>query len=186
MDKLDLFTLIREITLAVTGVPSCILGNQNEDAPDGEYCAIHVDSGRRQRGQANIVNKDVGPVSSPIGNVLNVGFEIKSQIVAEVTLNFYRGDANLFASRIFQANKLPSIQLLLWNAKVGWQGSGPVNDLTALQSSQQEPRAQIKIRLLYEQLLEETVNSIYGVLTEVEDEDGNTLVSDFIQAPTEP
>lgn len=186
MNKLDLFNLIREIVLGVTGVPVAILANQNQQAPQGEYCAIQIDSSRRQRGQANVINKDVGPVSSPIGNVFNVGFEIRSQIVAEVTLNFYRGDANLYASQIFQANKLPSIQLLLWNAKVGWQGSGPVNDLTALQASQQEPRAQIKIRLLYEQVIEETVNSIYGVLTEVEDEDGNTLVSDFIQAPTEP
>ena len=186
MDKLDLFNLMREIVLGVTGVPVAILANQNQKAPEGEYCSIHVDSSRRQRGQANVINKDVGPVSSPIGNVFNVEYDIRSQIVADITLNFYRGDANLYASQMFQANKLPSIQLLLFEADVGWQGAGPVNDLTALQSSQQEPRAQTIIRVLYEQSVLETVNSIYYVLTEIQDEDGNIINSDFIQAPTEP
>ncbi len=186
MTKLELFDLMRQIVLACTNVPEAILANQNEQSPDGEYCSIHIDGARRQRGQANITDKDTAPVVSPIGNVLNVEVDVKAQLIAEVTLNFYRGDANIYASQMFQANKKPTISQLLFENKVGWQGSNPVNDLTALQSSKWEPRAQVVIRLMYEQSEMEEVNAIYGVLTQVEDEDGNILVEEFCQAPTEP
>ncbi len=186
MDKLVLFALMRDIVLAVTGVPSCILANQNKPSPNGEYCAIHIDGPKRQRGQANIIDKNTDAQPSPIGNVFNVNTEVRAQVNADITLNFYRGDANLYATSMYQANKLPSISAMLYAANVGWQGSNAVNDLTALQSNQQEPRAQLVIRVMYEQVVDEVVNSIYGVLTEVQNEDGDIIIEDFTQAPTEP
>lgn len=187
MTNLDLYKLVREIVLTATGCPTAILANQNEKSPDGEYCAIHVDTTKRQRGQANIEAKNQAfTTPSPIGNVINLDFGVKAQIIHSVELNFYRGDANTYAARMFQANKRPDISALLFQNSVGWQGADAVNDLTALQATKREPRAQVVIRLMYEQSDVQVVNSIYGVLTEIENEDGDIIASDFYQAPTEP
>jgi hypothetical protein len=109
---------------------------------------------------------------------------ISSQIIADVTINFYRGDANDYAAQLFQANKRPDIQELLFRAKVGWNGASPINNLTALQSENWETRAQIVIRLTYEQLQTVTTNAIYQIPVQIEEFDsGDVIIDTLIKLP---
>ena len=171
MDNLELYKLARQIVLTATDCPVAVKSNQNKPSPDGEYCAISTTGSKRQRGQAVVRRSNTEVVTSPIGDVTDLGHAVSAQVIADVTINFYRGEANYYASQLFQANKRPDIQELLFKAKVGWNGAAPINNLTALQSENWETRAQIVIRLTYEQTSSVVTNAIYQIPVDVEDFD---------------
>lgn len=176
MDNLELYKLMREIVLLATNCPVAIDANPNDTAPSGEYCAIETKGAKRQRGQAIIRESNTELVTSPIGDVYDIDHGISSQVIADVTINFYRGDANAYAEQLFQANKRPDIQEKLFRAKVGWNGTTPINNLTALQSENWETRAQIVVRLAYEQLSTVTTNAIYQVPISINDFDSDKII----------
>lgn len=184
MDDLDLYKLMRQIVLIATGCPVAIQANPNKSSPDGEYCAIETKGTKRQRGQAIIREANTDAVTSPIGDVYDISHDIRSQVIADVTINFYRGNANYYASQLFQANKRPDIQEMLFRAKVGWNGATPINNLTALQSENWETRAQIVIRLTYEQSSAVVTNAIYQAPIAINDFDsGETIIETTLTIP---
>ena len=150
MTNLELYKIMRQVVLMATNCPVVIKENPNAPSPDGEYCAISATQAKNQRGQANIKRKNTDEVSSPIGDVVNVNHDVRSQIVADISINFYRGDAHDYAMDLLQANKLPNVQEFLFTNKVGWNSAGPINNLDFLQSENWESRAQLTIKVMYE------------------------------------
>jgi len=181
----DIYTLVHTIINMVTGIPgtNIIPADDNECSPAGEYASIKVGQSRGQRGQANITKTNTGLIGSIIGNVRNVNHEVKAQVTVDININFYRGNALENALNLFQANKLPTISDLLLTSKVGWRNEQSINDLTTLQSKEREQRAQLTVTLLYEKTQSIVTNAIYTTSVTVENEDGQQIQTETVNAP---
>lgn len=179
MTELELFNIIRPIVLLVTGVPECILANPNAESPSGEYAVIEPKSNVTSRGQANIVSKDkVGPI--------DIDVTIKRQLIAQCSVQFYRGAALDYASRLMDCNKRSDVSRMLYQAGVGWNRAGPVNNLKTLQSDNVENRSQISLFLMYEETDETSVNSIERIQIQVQNEDAQVLETIELETPDAP
>jgi hypothetical protein len=170
MTKEEIFDAIRPIIIRTTGVPECILASPNAPAPSGLYAVVQPKQTVLQRGQANITRKRV-----PFQN--NITVDVKSQIVVNCSVNFYRTGAHDAATKLLQANKRPDNSADLFRAGIGWNRAGPVNNLTALQSDNNEERAQVSIYLMYEETDPIVINSIESVTVTVENEKAEELES---------
>ena len=181
----QIYDVFHQIVTTVTGLAGdhVIPAEDNKGAPSGPYASIKVGASRGQRGHANQSLKDTDLVTSPIGQVRDVEHDIRPQVTNDISINFYRGTAGEFASMIFQANKRPDISQLLFQAGIGWRNSGPINDLTALQSKEMEQRAQLTVTVWYEQSQKIVTNAIYSATVSVENEDGDTLQTETIDSP---
>lgn len=170
MTSLELFKLLRPIILTVTGVPECIMADPNAQAPTGPYASVRVRQAIRERGQANVKVSDL-PVTR------QVRYDLRAQIICDVSVDFYRGEAMEYAEKLKECHKRPDVPWILMRAGVGWGGTEAVNNLTALQSGNFEQRAQITIRLYYEAVDIVDVNRIERVTATVEDEKAQTIQS---------
>lgn len=185
MTELELFKVLRKIVIDVTGVPECIMAEQSAPAPEGAYAMIESKQSISQRGQANIIRKNVEP---PEANLVEV--DVRAQLIAEMVVKFFREDtAQEFSpfdlcERLKQCNKRPDISAHLFTNKVGWQSSGPVIDLTGIQSINVEARCQMSIFLMYENTDPVEINNILKVPYDVEtiiDDEVETLASGTIE-----
>ena len=180
MTNLELFDIMRQIVMTVTGVPEVILANPNAPAPNGEYASIKPKQSISQRGQVNIYRKtSVTPLSQDE--------EVRAQVIAECSINFYRGDsARDRAERLLQCNKRSDISALLFRNGLGWNREGPVNDLDALQSNNWEQRAQISIFVMYETRDPIVINSIESVEYEVQNEKAEVILDGTVGSNDAP
>lgn len=155
MTNNEIFAALRPHILNVTGVSQCVLADQNEESPDGPYASVRPRQSIRERGQANIIMTD--------GANDTIVYEVRAQIVASCEINFFRGEAMQYAEMLKECHKRPDVCWPLWQKGIGWGGTEPVNNLTALQASNFEQRAQIIVKLLYEAVNTVTVNNILHV-----------------------
>lgn len=169
MTNEELFAKLRPIVLLATGVPECILADQStptgsKPSPTGAYASITPRQTVSERGQANISMRDVP------GD--KVEYDVRAQILCSCSVNFFRGQALMYAERLKQANKRPDVSALLFKAGIGWNMADAVNNLTALQSANFEQRAQITLRLMYEASSVVEVNNILEASLSVQYETG--------------
>jgi len=169
MTNNEIFQLLRGIVMTVTDVPECIMADQNVKAPNGEYATIRPLQSVTDRGQANIYDKDMP------GDIVNTN--AKAQVIATCSINFYRGDAMRRAQLLKECNKRPDVSMMLFKAKVGWLGTEPVNNLTALQSSNWEQRSNINLRIAYEIDNIADVNNILHFSLELQDDKAQVLAT---------
>ena len=171
MTNEELFAKLRPIVMLATGVPECILADQagpgSMPAPKGPYATITPRQSVSERGQANIITRDVP------GEQVEV--DIRAQIMCSCSVNFYRGEALMFAERLKQANKRPDISMMLFKSKIGWNSTDAINNLTSLQSANFEQRAQITIRLMYETSSLPAVNNILSATVALENEKAQVI-----------
>jgi len=167
MTNEQLFAILRPIVMRVTGVPECILADQNAASPGGEYASIRPRQTIDQRGQAHLI-----PTNTP-GDLVQV--DVRAQVIATATVNFYRGDAMARVERLKECNKRPDVSIDLFKAGVRWLGTSAANNLTALQSVNWEQRAQISVRLGYEVSSLSEVNNILSASVILEDEKARVL-----------
>ncbi|MFA7943089.1 hypothetical protein ACEK06_11570 [Pseudomonas brenneri] len=171
MTNEELFKKLRPIVMLATGVPECLLADQagpgSMPAPKGAYATITPRQSISERGQANIVSRDIP------GDQVQV--DVRAQIMCSCSVNFYRGEAIMFAERLKQANKRPDISMMLFKAKIGWNSTDAVNNLTSLQSANFEQRAQITIRLMYETSSLPAVNNILSATVVLENEKAQVI-----------
>lgn len=171
MTNQELFAKLRPIVMLATGVPECLLADQigpgSMPAPQGAYATITPRQSVSERGQANIVSRDIP------GNQVEV--DVRAQIVCSASVNFYRGEALMYAERLKQANKRPDVSMMLFRSKIGWNSSDAVNNLTSLQSANFEQRAQITIRLMYEASSLPAVNNILSASVAFENEKAEVI-----------
>lgn len=179
MTNNDLFQILRPVIQQLTGLGSgnVLLADQNALAPKGPYCTIRPRQSVRQRGQANISVRRLGPLH-------DVETTVKRQIVCSCSIQFFRGEARQFAELVAEMNKLPTVQMAFLRAEVGWGGASAVNDLTALQAANWEQRAQVTVDLWYETTSVDVVNAILSAEVQVQNENGQVLqVLDVTAAP---
>lgn len=166
MTNAEFFAKIRPVILLATGVPECILADQpgpgSIPAPSGPYATVTPRQSVIERGQANIIMRDIP------GDL--VEYDIRAQIMCACSVNFYRGEALMFAEMLKQANKRPDVSALLYKANIGWNMADAVNNLTSLQSGNFEQRAQITLRLMYESTSIVEVNNILHASVIVQNE----------------
>lgn len=179
MTNLEIYKIVREIVLQVTGVPNVIRSNPNAPSPDGEYCAISVTQTTRQRSEPAVRMKNIPQAGGYIG----VRHELVANCETDVSINFYRGNAHEYARKMFGANKLPSISELLYRKEVRWLKSSAVNNLNALQSENWESRAQLSVTMMYKEISFEDTNAIYKVPIQIQDENGDVIVEDISITP---
>ena len=178
MTNEEIFDILRPIVLNVTGVPECILAEPNKPAPLGVYAAIEPQQTISERGQANISR------NGKSGALMDV--DVRAQIACTAWVNFYRGDTRTLASKLKQCNKRPDISALLFQNNLGWAGTGPINNLTALQSKNYESRAQIAINLWYETTDPVEINTIERLSGTVEYIYDTTVASWDLETPDAP
>lgn len=167
MTNEQLFAILRPIIMRVTGVPECILADQNATSPTGEYASIRPRQNIDQRGQAHIYS------TNKAGDLVTV--DVRAQVIATASVNFYRGDAMARVERLKECNKRPDVSMDMLKAGVRWLGTSAANNLTALQSVNWEQRSQITIRLGYETSDIVDVNNIRSASFSVENEDAQVL-----------
>ena len=156
MNTLEVYKALRQIVLKLTGVDECLLADQNTPAPSGTYATIRVAQSIRPASQGEVIrsyNKESRTVTE----------RIKSPVIYSATVNFYRGDAQRNASRLVNCSRLSTIHEILLRNGLGWVDTDPVQNLTALQSNEQEQRAVITVRLVGTQIISETVNTIEAI-----------------------
>ena len=171
MTNEELFKKLRPIVMLATGVPECLLADQigpgSMPAPQGAYATITPRQSVSERGQANIVSRNVP------GELVEV--DVRAQIMCSASVNFYRGEALMYAERLKQANKRPDVSMMLFKSKIGWNSTDAVNNLTSLQSANFEQRAQITIRLMYETSSLPTINNILSATVALENEKAQVI-----------
>lgn len=170
MTNLELYKLLHPAVMAASGVPMIIPGADNQDAPAGPYASIHVRTDIRERGMAF---KDRRLLTD------NETFEdtIRSQQEVTCTVEFYRDGAKEYAANMLQMDKRDDIVWVLYKAGLNIMRTGPVLDLTALQSNQYEERARVDIYLRMQVARKYEINRIMQVSVTVENEDGDELQS---------
>lgn len=171
MTNEELFAKLRPIVMLATGVPECILADQSGPgsmpAPKGAYATITPRQYVGERGQANVKSRDIP------GDKVEV--DVRAQIMCSASINFYRGEALMYAERLKQANKRPDVSMMLLRAKIGWNSTDAVNNLTSLQSANFEQRAQITIRLMYETSSLPAINNILSVEVALQNEKARVI-----------
>lgn len=171
MTNQELFAKLRPVVMLATGVPECLLADQigpgSMPAPQGAYATITPRQSVSERGQANIVSRNVP------GELVEV--DVRAQIMCSASVNFYRGEALMYAERLKQANKRPDVSMMLFKSKIGWNSTDAVNNLTSLQSANFEQRAQITIRLMYETSSLPVINNILSATVALENEKAQVI-----------
>ncbi|MCK8669190.1 hypothetical protein M1M11_30380 [Pseudomonas azerbaijanoccidens] len=177
MTNEELFKKLRPIVMLATGVPECLLADQtgpgSMPAPKGAYATITPRQSVSERGQANILSRDVP------GEQVEV--DVRAQIMCSCSVNFYRGEAIMFAERLKQANKRPDVSVMLFKSNIGWNSTDAVNNLTSLQSANFEQRAQITIRLMYETSSLPVINNILSASVAFENERAEVIQTFSVQ-----
>ncbi len=173
MNRLELFSIMREIVLTVTGISECILDDQNYTAPSGEYCTIEPFSNLRQIGRGAVTDEEVDAEDGE--DYYDIEETLTTLIEATVSVNFYRGDARNYAQKLMFCDERSDIHEKLLVNNLGWMRTDAANNLTTLNSAQQEPRSQINIYIQFEQDQSYTVQQIYHVEFEIQNEDGDII-----------
>ena len=175
MTREELFATMRSIVLAVTDVDECILDDQNAIAPTGEYCTIEPFSAITHVGRGAVSQSEVVAGDDP--NFNDIEETLTTLLEARVDINFFRGDARLHAQKLMFSDQRSDIYNTLYTDGVFWMRTDAVNNLTALNSAQYEPRAQISVYVRFEQDQTATVQQVYVAPIEMENEGGDVLVS---------
>lgn len=162
-----------------------IIRNPGIQSPASQYCSIEVNGAGRRYAKAGIRFSNVGPVSSPIGNVFDSVQQVRQTVLRDVSLNFYRGEANDLAIIMLGAKARADVHNLLMINNLGWISTGPVNDLTALQSGSYEQRAEVTITIASMETQDVTTNAIYETETSVQNESGVEIAAQTITVPSE-
>lgn len=173
-----LFDKLRPIIIKATGVPECLYGYQNQPAVKGSYCAVAI-SNVRERGQANQTNKFNKPERA-------IDYKVRRQLIATVTVNFYRNGAMDYAQLLHQAFKLPNIQMDLLRAGVAFTGTSYVTNVTELFSGNQEERAHIELYVYFTLESDDRVNVIERGDIVVKDENDNFIAKSKFDVAINP
>lgn len=165
---MNVFQALRPFVMLVTGVPECIEANPNAPAPKGEYASVLIaqSASPQSRGRLSQVVSEDGR---------DMTITNRYPVVWEVTVNFWRGDALERAAKLVRAQYLPASSDALLAAGVGIVDCSPVQNLTALQSSNFEPRAVVTLSVTTWEEVSQTVGVIQDVAGSVHQEDGKPL-----------
>lgn len=170
MTNLELYKLLHPAVMLASGVPLIVPAADNQDAPSGSYASIHVRTDIRERGMA-FKDRRLLPDNETFEDT------IRSQQEVTCTVEFYRSGAKEYASNMLQLDKRDDIIWALFKAGISIMSTGPVLDLTALQSNQYEERARVDVYLRMQVARKYQINRIMEVAVIAQNEDGDELQS---------
>lgn len=145
-----LFDKMRPIIMKASGVPECLFGYQNSPSIKGAYSTVAV-SNIRNRGQANQTVKEGDRV---------LDYDVRSQLIATLTVNFYRNGAMSYAQNLKDSFKMQTIHMMMLREKIGFTGTSTITNITELFSGNQEERAHIELYVYYQHTMKDQVNVI--------------------------
>lgn len=166
--ELHLYKVLRNVVLKATGVSSCILADQNAPAPKGDYATIRIND----RASETIRPQSDYSVDDPTKSDSLLNFSLKSSLIADVHINFYRDGAFSKASKLIGCTRIPSIADMITRAELGIMRIGSAINTTALQSDRTEERATIQLEVAFERVYTEQIAPIKSVKVSVTDEEG--------------
>lgn len=170
MTSIELYKLLRPAVMTASGVPEIIPAADNGPAPKGPYASIHVRTDIRERGMA-FKDRRLLPDNETFEHT------IRSQQEVTCAVEFYRAGAKEYAANMLQLDKREDIYWALYRAGLNIMSTGPVLDLTALQSNQYEERARVDIYLRMQVARAYNINRIMEVSAAVQTEGGDELQS---------
>ncbi len=175
MTNIELYKLLHTAVAKASCVPVIIPAADNHKAPKGSYASIHTSTGIRERGMAF---KDVRLLPD------QETFEhtVRSQQEVTCTVEFYRDGAKEYAANLLQLDKRDDIVWPLYKAGINIMSTGPVLDLTALQSNNYEERARVEIYLRMQVSSKYNINRIMEVSGTAQSEDGGELQTVTVRA----
>ncbi len=153
MTSEEVFSILREVILSVTGVEECIQANPNGQAPKGEYASVMVSDQVVPQSRGSVYQK----VDEEAGTM---EYKTKYPAVRQVTVNFWRGKAIDRATKLTRIHYLPAISDHFLAAGIGISEVSSVQNLTALQSNQMEERAAVTMSVVTMEEVSETVGII--------------------------
>lgn len=174
MTNMELYMLLRPAVMTASGVPMVIPAADNSPAPTGPYASIHVRTDIRERGMA-FKDRRLLPDNETFEHT------VRSQQEVTCAVEFYRDGAKEYAANMLQMDKRDDIVWTLYKAGLNIMRTGPVLDLTALQSNQYEERARVDIYLRMQVARKYQINRIMQVSLTVENEDGDELQSTNVE-----
>jgi hypothetical protein len=142
-DTAKIFDALYDVITEIGGAGECIMADQNAPAPEGSYASVFFKSFEAIGAPAprTITNED-GTFSVAYNQLYGV----------TVMVDFWRDDALFKASNLLglQYNGFSeSVVKGLREAGICILGVSNVTNLSALQSAQMEPRAQVEISMTY-------------------------------------
>lgn len=168
MTNMELYMLLRPAVMTASGVPMVIPAADNSPAPTGPYASIHVRTDIRERGMA-FKDRRLLPDNETFEHT------VRSQQEVTCTVEFYRDGAKEYAANMLQMDKRDDIVWTLYKAGINIMSTGPVLDLTALQSNQYEERARVDIYLRMQVARKYEVNRIMEVTGVAQNEGGTDI-----------
>ena len=153
MTSEEVFTVLRDVILSVTGVEECIQANPNGQAPAGGYASVLVSD--------HVIPQSRGSVYQKVDEAAGImEYQTKFPAVRQVTVNFWRGKAVDRAAKLTRIHYLPAVADRLFAAGIGIADVSAVQNLTALQSNQMEQRAAVTMSVVTMEEVSETVGII--------------------------
>lgn len=171
----QLFKILRPLVVTVTGCNQIILAAQNSKAPVGEYGSIQIRYHNAERGHGMVSQKNIPDARMEVS--------VKPQRIMTCVAEFYRGDAKVYAERMQQMQRRGDVVWPLFRHKIALSDVRPVHDLTALQSSNWEPRARVEFVLWMPGDSKYQENYIKAVDFYAENEVGKEIQGTRISAP---
>lgn len=168
MTNMELYMLLRPAVMTASGVPMVIPAADNAPAPKGSYASIHIRTDIRERGMA-FKDRRLLPDNETFEHT------VRSQQEVTCTVEFYRDGAKEYAANMLQIDKRDDIVWTLYKAGINIMSTGPVLDLTALQSNQYEERARVDIYLRMQVARKYQINRIMEVTGVVQNEGGTDI-----------
>jgi hypothetical protein len=138
MSKHELFLVIQQIIHSHNDKIVCIKSDQNAPAPEGLYASIRVSHNSERL---------AAPTVETVVDNEDLKHTYSKEVMFTVSINFYRTGALDACEYMLSVNDMQSVHSLLSSKKLGWGGTSNVRNLTALQYSEMEERAQIDVRL---------------------------------------
>jgi hypothetical protein len=138
MNKHEVFLIIQKIIHSYDDKIICIKSDQNAPAPEGLYASVRVDHNSERL---------AAPTVETVVDNEGLTHTYSKEIMFTVSINFYRTGALDACEYMLSMNDLQSVSELLTANGLGWGGTSNVRNLTALQYSEMEERAQIEVRL---------------------------------------
>ena len=169
--EVHLFKVLRSVVLKATGVNECILADQNAPAPKGDYATIRINDRAEETVRPQESYNTIDPKDSH--SLLN--FSLRTSLIADVHVNFYRSGAFSKASKLIGCTRIPSIADIITRAELGIMRIGEAINTTALQSDRTEERATITLKIAFERLYTEEVAPIKSVKFEITDSKNRKL-----------
>jgi hypothetical protein len=151
MSKQELFDFIKFIIQMHDPSIVCVQSDQNAPAPSGLYASIRVFHNMQHLGSPRIIRTNTED---------EITTEYNRQMKYTLSIDFFRKGALEACEFMLGAHRLESVAAFMLANNIGYGGSSSVRNLSALQSTEIEERANIEIELYVESKVIDKTNYI--------------------------